>query len=346
MMSKTHCVLGVAACSLILSTADPLTLTLAGASTQLPDTDTTKSLAGRVLFPLARFLERRVAHRTLTHSFLATGIVALLAIPLLGIETKLYWAVLIGYLAGWLSDCFTKSGVAAFYPLSSARLVIPANPRLRLATGSATEWFLLLVFIGGVALSIHIHSVGGLLQVFNNLLAQTSSVSKLWEKESADKRVMADIVGRHTNGTRINASFVVVEAHGDEMIVRDEAGNLFIAGNSPQAHIRVDNAYSRVGAPVARTQQELSLSNEDAAARINSLSLPLGGLVYVSGELTLREATELNIPQSMEKLNTITLSGESENKVARLRLASVADVQKLAGYEATGTLIVQTVTLR
>ena len=202
------------------------------------------------------------------------------------------------------------------------------------------------MFIVGVALSIHIHSVGGLLQVFNNLLAQTSSVSKLWEKESADKRVMADIVGRHMNGTRINASFVVVEAHGDEMIVRDEAGNLFIAGNSPQAHIRVDNTYSRVGAPVVRTQAELSLSNEDAAARINSLSLPLGGLVYISGELTLREATELNIPQSMEKLNTITISGESENKVARLRLASVADVQKLAGYEATGTLIVQTVTLR
>ena len=71
MMSRTHIVLAVAATSLVLGTADPVVLSLSAVSSQLPDVDTTKSFSGRVLFPLSSYLEKRFAHRSITHSFLA-----------------------------------------------------------------------------------------------------------------------------------------------------------------------------------------------------------------------------------------------------------------------------------
>jgi len=36
---------------------------------------------GRILLPLSRFLEKRYPHRAITHSFAATGVWALLTIP-------------------------------------------------------------------------------------------------------------------------------------------------------------------------------------------------------------------------------------------------------------------------
>ncbi len=45
----------------------------------LPDADTTSSYIGRLLWPLARAIERRWGHRTITHSLLATAALALAA---------------------------------------------------------------------------------------------------------------------------------------------------------------------------------------------------------------------------------------------------------------------------
>lgn len=71
MMSRTHIALAVAATSLILGTADPVVLSLSAIASQFPDVDTTKSFSGRILFPLSSYLEKRFAHRSITHSFLA-----------------------------------------------------------------------------------------------------------------------------------------------------------------------------------------------------------------------------------------------------------------------------------
>ena len=64
MMTKTHLALGVTVTSLLLSTADPFTLGLAAVATQLPDVDTSRSLTGRILLPLSRYLERIAPSRT------------------------------------------------------------------------------------------------------------------------------------------------------------------------------------------------------------------------------------------------------------------------------------------
>jgi len=69
MMSITHAAIALAATSIALGISDPMPLALAVVGSQLPDLDTTESLAGRVVFPIAWAIEQRFPHRTITHSF-------------------------------------------------------------------------------------------------------------------------------------------------------------------------------------------------------------------------------------------------------------------------------------
>jgi inner membrane protein len=71
----------VAGCSLILGAADPLVLEIAIVR-QLPDVDTTTSTMGQIFYPVAAWIEKRYPHRTVTHSFLATGTIAVGTLPI------------------------------------------------------------------------------------------------------------------------------------------------------------------------------------------------------------------------------------------------------------------------
>jgi membrane-bound metal-dependent hydrolase YbcI (DUF457 family) len=196
MRAHTHCLFSLTLTAFALETADWKPLALAALASQLPDVDTSTSLAGRCFRPLARWLENRWPHRTVTHSFLATAILALLAWPLRWQHLSLWYALTLGYFSGWFGDAFTKSGGAAFYPLSTARLVIPANPRLRLATGSRAESVVCAVLLVGFLCSRHLNTNGGLLRRFNVWLAQPEGVVTLFARESNRHQILARIEGR------------------------------------------------------------------------------------------------------------------------------------------------------
>jgi inner membrane protein len=196
MMAKTHILFSLTVTSFALETTNPLALGTAALASQLPDVDTSSSLAGRLFLPLSRWLERRWPHRTVTHSVLATVVIALLSLPLRWWDAQLWQAVLLGYSSGWLGDAFTKAGVAALYPLSHARLVIPANPRLRLTTGSRAEYVVCAVLLLGFLASFHLHSQGGLRRTLNVWLAQPEGVTALFANASATHQILARIEGR------------------------------------------------------------------------------------------------------------------------------------------------------
>ncbi len=82
MTAKNHFLFSVSAASLTLGTLDPFVLLIAGAMSLLPDIDSSKSVYGKMLFPLSRLIERHFPHRTFTHSFFFTAILAIGLIPL------------------------------------------------------------------------------------------------------------------------------------------------------------------------------------------------------------------------------------------------------------------------
>jgi inner membrane protein len=345
MMSKTHCALGVAVASFAMNTADPSVLGACAIATQLPDVDTSKSMVGRVLFPLSHFLERRFPHRTVTHSFLATGLVMLLALPLRFYYSPMVWrAVAIGYFFGWFGDVFTKSGVSAFYPMTSARLVVPGNPRLRLSTGTRGEYFLFLAFAALLALSLHINTQGGAMRLFTSLWGQPSGVAELFHKEGASKQIIARIVGRAGVGT-VNGDFVVEDVEGENLLVRDAQGVLYMAGDRqlcPTCEIAIESAKARTGSSITTQLFELRLNEQDITHALKSLRLPAGARVTFTGELTLKDADALKIEQSLQRFNSLQISGEV-NKTVKVRAATLSELSRLSGFDASGQLLAKVV---
>jgi inner membrane protein len=385
MMAKTHILLSITLTSFALETTHPFALGIAALASQLPDVDTSTSLVGRILFPLSRWLERRFPHRTVTHSFLATGIIALLALPLRWQQTQLWYAVILGYGSGWFGDAFTKSGVAAFYPLSSARLVIPANPRLRLATGSRAEYVVCVGLLLSLFVSVHLHTQGGLRSTFNAWLAQPEGVTTLFAKASATHQILAQIEGRFVaSATPVNAEFTVLEIEGERLLVR--AANSTLYGAEQEAacahcHLAIHRVQARLGARIVIATHELRWQEaevgealrpftEDTATRRHGdtahetsdevrdspspiprvAASPSLRTVYVSGEIILRDADGLRLPTSLQHFNPVEVIGNldewSRYRTVRLRAATLADLAPLQRYFGSGHLIVKIIQVK
>ena len=148
MMAITHAAIALGAASLTfgLGTNNPVALGLALLGSQLPDLDTTTSTIGQICFPVSNWLEDNFPHRSITHSLLATAVLAAIALPIGYHFNHLITSAALpfGHLVACFSDTFTKKGVQLFYP-NQAWTVAGSNPHRRLSTGGAGEFWVLAI---------------------------------------------------------------------------------------------------------------------------------------------------------------------------------------------------------
>lgn len=117
----------------------------------IPDIDHTKSIIGKIFFPIAKVLNQRFGHRTITHTllflFISTFIVGLLesSFKLDDNYSKLWF---FGFLSHLIFDMMTVQGVPLFYPFVKNPCVLPANPEVRFRTGNLrTETMIFSFFL-------------------------------------------------------------------------------------------------------------------------------------------------------------------------------------------------------
>lgn len=340
MLTVTHATLAIASTSLLMGTADPWVLGTAAIASQLPDIDTTGSIPGRIFFPISRWLEARYPHRSLTHSFLATGILAIALLPLwFWGQSDFYWAVVIGYWMGWFGDVFTKSGVGAFFP-SQARLVIPANPRLRLSSGSKAESIVLTVLVLVAIVSININSSGGIMRTFDQVLGSQSGAMEIYQRESSKHQVFAQIQGRHTiTQQAIAGRYEVIGTVAQDLLVKDSQGRLYRAGSSPEAQIATEKVHVSIGDVIALVNREVLLDDQDVRSAIAPFLLPN---TYISGRLSLDalDRADVKLHGSKQYFQPIQQFGEA----IELESAAPAEVLAVLGSTyATGNLIVRSI---
>ena len=358
MMATTHTAFSLTLTSLALGTANPIALLIAAIASQLPDVDTSKSTVGRFLFPISRFIERRLPHRSITHSFLATGIFTLATYPLTFVAKPLYWqALVLGYFFGWFADVFTKSGVAAFYP-GKARLVIPANPRLRLSTGSSAEWFVLFILIVFAILSIQINSAGGIVRNFNQALGLPSGAIETVNQDASRYLLKAHIQGRNaiTQEPIEKAYEIIQPLNQNDLLVSDELGITYRVGNSQESQIVASQMKIERVAPITTTVTNMFLDDEEIYTALSEFVIEAEKKLrtpnsefrtYLSGTLTIFDADGLIIPTHIDRYDTITLQPVSDIAYARLIAATPGEVVRLLGdYYASGNLVVRIVELK
>jgi inner membrane protein len=118
----------------------------------LPDIDHTRSIIGKMVYPLAKWISVKFGHRTITHSLVFyLAVVALVngSEWLLLRSTSYTYTLLTAYalLSHLIFDMCTRQGIPFFYPFSSRPCVLPANPELRLrANDLRSEAIVFVVF--------------------------------------------------------------------------------------------------------------------------------------------------------------------------------------------------------
>ena len=338
MMSATHAAIGIAGVSLALGTANPWLLLCGALSSQLPDLDTTSSWIGRVLYPIANFFETHYPHRSITHSFISTVLVSIALTPLWFIGWQYWIACILGQFLGWFSDCFTKSGVAAFYP-NTARLVIPGNPRARIKSHSDKEyWILAAVMVVAVA-AINLASAGGVSEVFGKaFFRDVPTAAKLFQKYGHEKIVLVDVTGMHSQtNAAIQQQYKVLEAKTNELIGEStKNGKLYKIGGSPDAQIRPNSVVASVGDPVNIQAEEQSLIEIGVDQWLRSI--PQNS--YISGSLLLDDIDDIRLSIEIEAFPTIQLFGPQ----IELRNARPTEIYSHLGefWILTGKAIIKT----
>jgi inner membrane protein len=344
-MGITHAAFSVAIASIGLGTANPIVLGCCAIASQFPDLDTSKSTVGRLLFPISRWIEKKTTHRSITHSFLATGIFTLITYPIAFVGYANLWqALVLGYFLGWFADVFTKSGVAAFYP-SIARLVIPGNPRLRLGTRSNAEWFLLFLLIAIAILSINLNSAGGLMRGLNQGLGLPSGAMETVNEDASRYLLVAHIRGRNAITEQpVDGEYEVIEPlTTNDLLVKDAAGVAYRVGQSQECQIVATQIRIQRLQPIRTAVKNLVLDDEEIYAALSSFSQ---SRTYISGTLAISDADDLLLPTHLDRFDTITLQPGSSIAYARLISASPQEVIDLLGdYYASGSLIIRTISV-
>lgn len=291
MLGISHILISGVATSLLLSTASPTVIVTGAIAGLLPDMDISTSIAGKLLPFVSHFFEKRMPHRSCTHSLFATGVVSAfsygvaLVFPQL---TNLCFALSIGYFFGWFPDCFTRAGVEMFYPIK-VRCVCPGNRNIRLQTGSNAEYFVLVVLIAIALVTFNINNSGGFLTQFNRLIASPSGVQQIYNAEGSTHLILANIRGvRASDRASVKGEYTIIKVAGSGFLVQANDGKIYKASTEPDAQIFLEAITASVGRQAITNIEVVTLDDEPIAEAL----LPFqraGSLVFVTGQLAVSD---------------------------------------------------------
>ena len=155
MIAITHITFAVAT-SLMLGAESTTTIALVGIGSLLPDIDHPRSTVGVIFSPISIYLNKKVGHRTLTHSLL-------LWVPLNLIGLYFYkplFFITMGAISHLVLDSWNVSGIMLFNPFSE-KLFVLAGRNYRIRSGSRSELILIVIFLFMSLMMGHVNKLGG-----------------------------------------------------------------------------------------------------------------------------------------------------------------------------------------
>ncbi|MGK7873344.1 MAG: metal-dependent hydrolase [Xenococcaceae cyanobacterium] len=333
MTGLSHAVLAIAGTSIVLGTSNPFLLGISAIASLLPDIDTSRSTAGKLMPEISKWIENRYAHRTITHSWIAVIVVAVIALPMYFVWTSAYWSILIGFCLGIAGDCLTVSGVKFFYPLPD-RVVIIDNYQMRFKTGSRSEFIVMLALAAVAAVSIYINSGGGGMGAITQAFGKTEGAIDFFNRNAGEHIILADVKGwRGSDRKPIHGEFRIIKVKEFGFIFQDMQGYLYEASENRDTHIIINRIKTRKGAAIARDTKVIQLRDEPILKRLRELS---AHEIYISGTLEVEYADELAFPKSADILWPVELTEKGIN----LEMASPEQLASLGDRYGSGTLTV------
>ena len=307
---------------------------VAAAASVAPDVDTLGSTVGRVFAPLARRIERRFGHRTITHCYAAQGAVAVVALPLVWLGAPhLYAAVVAGVVSHSFLDTLTVQGVRVFWPWSDRRGVFPFYNRqvtaYRTTTGSRVDTFFGVGFLL-VTLPFGFVHHEGYQRVVRRVQADASAAVRDFldwsaegylvhvDVEASDPQQLRRLTGRYeaigTTGT-------------NTLLVRDSTdGLVFSLGPAYSANFQPDRVVAYKGEHVTLSRRQIDLTGRvlaDLENLVPRLSDGRRARHLLDGQVTVTEAAGV----TPDAFHFDTVTG-TEKRLA-LRFATLRDLDRL-----------------
>ena len=291
----------------------------------LPDLDTTTSGLGRFCKPVSSVLERKVGHRTVTHSLLGLGVIGVATGPLVLLSSAAWVWLLVGTLTHILLDTANITGVPLFWP-ARLEVVLVRDRSMRVPYGSPKEFTWLGCF-AVAALALMPLSTDGFSPWFHRMLGTPYGAVEDYLGWRDSHEVWAHVRGHNlVTGQAIDRRYRVIDAlNTEELVVEDEAGRAYRVGLGRDSDIVATRVTAWRGKPMLVRSDHLEVGGRTVAEVV--AALPRQAMrVYVTGVLKLHDAPTL--PAISGRMARITAyGGETQLRVATpAELAGLSDM--------------------
>jgi inner membrane protein len=160
---------------------NPLYLSLCLFGSLLPDIDHTKSLIGKLFYPLAKWISVKFGHRTITHSIFFLFTIVFISFFLDKLFNENYDITIIVFFSIFshlLFDMLTLQGIPLFYPIYKNPCVLPANPELRIRTGNLKQEGIVLFIFSMMTIFMQDLFANGFWSTLNKSFGSISHIDK------------------------------------------------------------------------------------------------------------------------------------------------------------------------
>ena len=240
MTAPNHIIGGIAITGISLSFwninifSSPIYLGLSVFASLLPDIDHTKSIIGKMFWPLSKWIDKKYGHRTITHSltflipvFMASLFLELNIInPYYNLEGSTYsYIMLFGIFSHFILDMLTVQGIPLFYPFNRNPCVVPANPSYRMKSGNLKSETIALMFFSVIVLSSYDLFKNGFWTSYNRSFGTLTHV----EREFKNSPNFVNVEYSYLfNGALILGNGIIVDATAYESVIFTNQNKILI----------------------------------------------------------------------------------------------------------------------
>jgi inner membrane protein len=231
MTSPNHIVGGIAITGISLSFWDinifqkPSFLVVAIFASLLPDIDHTKSIIGKIFFPIAKYLDKNFGHRTITHSltFLVPSVfvVAFIERGLVSTDLTYTYVYFFGVLSHLILDMLTVQGIPLFYPFMRNPCVIPANPSYRIRSGNIKSEAIAMALFTMVLMSSFDLFQNGFWTSYNRSFG---TITHAFREFKSSENIVSASFQYSFNGKEISSSGYIIDATENYIEFWDNTG--------------------------------------------------------------------------------------------------------------------------
>jgi membrane-bound metal-dependent hydrolase YbcI (DUF457 family) len=203
----------------------------------LPDIDHTKSIIGKLFFPIAFILQKKYGHRTITHSLVFLFFVAGSSIILeknFSTNYNISYILFFSVLSHIIFDMMTITGVPLFYPFLKNPCVIPGNINYRIKTGDIKTEGIFLFMFTLIGFSLQGVFANGFWNSIDKKFEDLPHLVRLYNNNNT--KIYTTIKYNEFNKIKVDSGYIVL-AEKTNIILKNKNGFLKINETKPNFKI-------------------------------------------------------------------------------------------------------------